>query len=200
MKKTVRSYDGPSVRPRREPIVYRCACGERFPAEVWRAISAGDAALRTHLIEGDLNRVRCPRCDTAADVQVTVLYHDPNIGLLVCVAPPSERHRELGLRSELFALLASDATPPEDYVLSAEVVFGTAGLSELLAGAQHDAETGPVFATGPTAASDVITTTHTALAPPLPREVEAAEDEPTPAVMVIAPKAHESKSKNFIKF
>jgi hypothetical protein len=129
----VKGYSGRSVTPRRESIVYRCNCGERFSAEVWRAISAEDAALRTRLIEGELNRVRCPRCDTPADVQVSVLYHDPEGRRLVCVAPPSERHRELAVYSELFAQLAADVVPAPDYVLDAALVFGAAELTALLA-------------------------------------------------------------------
>ncbi len=138
----VTAYSGRSVQSRREPIVYRCPCGERFSAEVWRAISSDEVGSpddhgpaseqRRRLIEGDLNRVRCPRCDASVDVQVSVLLHE--VGKrLVLVAPPSERHRELALIAELFALLATDGVPAEDYVLQARVVFGSSGLVELLA-------------------------------------------------------------------
>jgi hypothetical protein len=165
-------YTGRSVTPRREPIVYRCSCGERFPAEVWRAIDASDAALRMRLIEGELNRVRCPSCDTAADVQVSVLYHDPVGQRLIYVAPPSDRHRELGLRAELFTLLAADAAPPTDYVLSAEVVFGAAGLSDILA----------LATVGRTGVADLVTAQQLAVAPtlpgpPLPPPVQVAPSE-----------------------
>ena len=72
-----KTYAGRSVTPREEPIVYACACGERYAAKVWRAISGEDDALRKRLLDGDLNRVRCPRCEAPADVQVGVLFHDP---------------------------------------------------------------------------------------------------------------------------
>jgi hypothetical protein len=163
----VKGYSGRSVTPRRESVVYRCTCGERFSAEVWRAISAEDTALRTRLIEGELNRVRCPRCDAPADVQVSVLYHDPVGGRLVCVAPPSERHRELAVYSELFAQLAADAVPAPDYVLDAALVFGAAELTAVLTEpvrseasdwpeavvAPHEAITSPVPALPPRAAA-----------------------------------------------
>ena len=129
----MKSYTGRSVHPRREQVVYSCPCGERFGAEVWRAVSAEDGALRRRLVEGDINRVRCPRCESEADVQISVLFHDAMALRLVYVAPASERHRELALRAELFTLLAADAVPPPDYVLAARVVFGSAGLSRLLA-------------------------------------------------------------------
>ncbi|MEO6954954.1 MAG: CpXC domain-containing protein [Polyangia bacterium] len=129
----VKSYSGRSVHPRREQVVYSCPCGERYAAEVWRAISAEDGALRRRLIEGDLNRVRCPRCESEADVQLSVLFHDALVQRLVYVAPSSDRHRELALRAELYTLLAADGVPAPDYVLAAQVVFGSAGLSQLLA-------------------------------------------------------------------
>ena len=129
----MKSYSGRSVHPRREQVVYSCPCGERYAVEVWRAISAEDGALRRRLVGGDLNRVRCPRCESEADVQVSVLFHDALAQRLVYVAPPSERHRELALRAELYALLAADAVPPPDYIVGAQVVFGSAGLGQLLA-------------------------------------------------------------------
>jgi hypothetical protein len=163
-------YKGRSVAPRQEPIVYRCACGERFSAQVWRAIDASDATLRTRLIEGDLNRVRCPRCDAAADVQVSVLFHEPGVRL-IHVAPTSERHRELQLRAELFTVLAGDVSPPTEYVLASELVFGSAGLSELLAAARSV-----------TTATEMVTAQQPSL-PPSPPPPPA----PEPALTVVAP-------------
>lgn len=173
----MKGYSGRSAAPRKESIVYRCPCGERFAAEVWRAVSAADAVLRKRLIEGDLNRVRCPRCDAAADVQVAVVYHDVAQQRLVYVASTSERHRELALRAELFAMLAADAAPPPDYVLRAEVVFGAAGLSELLAeGAPR-----PVGRSE----TDVVTALHTPLS--ILDEATPAEPSSRPAPMATVP-------------
>ncbi len=147
----VTAYTGRSVQSRRESIIYRCPCGERFPAEVWRAIDSDDDERRTRLIEGDLNRVRCPRCEASADVQVSVLFHDPVARRLALVAPSSERHRELALVAELYTLLASDAAPAVDYVFEARVVFGSSGLVELLARGTVSAPAPSAEAAGPEA-------------------------------------------------
>ena len=128
-----RVYAGRSVATRRERVVYSCPCGERFAAEVWRAVDARDAEPAARLGEGRLNRVRCPACDTSAEVQLPVLYHDGARQRLVLVLPDGLRHRELAERAALFTELAADEEPPLDYVLGAEVVFGAAGLRAALA-------------------------------------------------------------------
>jgi hypothetical protein len=122
-----RLYAGPSVRSRKEPIVYSCPCGERFRAEVWRAVDSADAeALR--LVDGTLNRIECPACGAAHSAAVTVVYHDRAVPRLVLVLPEAARHRELAERARLFEALAADAEPPTPYVLAPEVVFGVAAL------------------------------------------------------------------------
>jgi hypothetical protein len=119
-----RVYAGRSVATRRERVVYTCPCGERFAAEVWRAVDARDADETRRLREGVLNRVRCPACATESDVQVPLLFHDGAAGRLVLVLPDGARHRELAERAALFLLLAEDQVAPPDYVLAPEVLFG----------------------------------------------------------------------------
>jgi hypothetical protein len=128
-----RVYAGRSAGTRRERIVYSCPCGERFAAEVWRAVDARDGEVAARLIDGRLNRVRCPSCEAPAEVQVPVLYHDGARQRLVLVLPDGLRHRELAERATLFAALAADEEPPPDYVLEAQVVFGASGLRAALA-------------------------------------------------------------------
>jgi hypothetical protein len=127
-----RVYGGASARTRRVPVVYCCPCGERFGAEVHAAVDSGDAEARAALLEGSLNRVRCPSCEAAADVAVPVIYHE--LGeRLVLVLPDSLRHRELEERAALFTELAKDRQPPPFYVLEPQVAFGAAGLRAALA-------------------------------------------------------------------
>jgi len=128
-----RVYAGRSTRSRREPIVYCCPCGERFRAEVQRAVDSSDAAALGRLLDGQLNRVTCPSCEAQSDVQVTVLFHDLVRPRLVLVLPDGMRHRELEERAALYTALAADAEPAPDYVLDAPVVFGAAGLRAILA-------------------------------------------------------------------
>src|SRR5438105_4451703 len=117
-----RVYAGRSAGTRRERVVYSCPCGERFAAEVWRAVDARDGEVAARLIDGRLNRVRCPSCDAVADVQLPVLYHDGAKQRLVLVLPDGLRHRELAERAAMFSALAADEEPPPEYVLEAQVV------------------------------------------------------------------------------
>src|SRR6266511_3021129 len=128
-----RVYAGRSASTRKERVVYSCACGERFPVDVHRAVEAGHAEEVRRLAEGTLNRVRCPQCGTSSDVQVPVLFHDGGAARLILVLPEGLRHRELAERAALFAALAEDAAVPPPYVLTPDVVFGAAGLRTALA-------------------------------------------------------------------
>jgi hypothetical protein len=128
-----RVYAGRTASTRKERVVYSCPCGERFAAEVWRAVDARDGAEATKLQDGTLNRVRCPSCEAKADVQVPVVFHDGVAERLVLVLPDGLRHRELQERAALYAALADDGMAPPAYVLEPQVVFGAAGLRALLA-------------------------------------------------------------------
>lgn len=128
-----RVYAGRTASTRVERIVYACPCGERFAADVHTGVDARDAAEAKRLIDGTLNRVRCPSCDAPADVQVPVVFHDGARERLVLVLPDGMRHRELHEKAALLARLADDAAVPPRYVLEPEVVFGAAGLRALLA-------------------------------------------------------------------
>ena len=62
-------------------------------------------------------------------LSVPVVYHDPAAEIFALVVGPSDRHRELELRSKLLAELATDVSSPVPaYVRDAAVVFGAAGL------------------------------------------------------------------------
>jgi hypothetical protein len=128
-----RVYGGATARTRKVPVVYCCPCGERFGAEVFAAVDSGDAEAKAALLEGRLNRVRCPSCDAISEVSVAVVYHDLRAPRLVLVLPDALRHRELEERARLYEQLALDRHPPPLYVLEAQVVFGAAGLRAVLA-------------------------------------------------------------------
>jgi CpXC motif protein len=128
-----RVYVGRTASTRVERVVYSCPCGERFTADVYRGVDARDAAEAKRLIDGTLNRVRCPSCDAPADVQVPVVFHDGAQQRLVLVLPEGLRHRELKEKAALLSSLADDGAVPPAYVLEPQLVFGAAGLRALLA-------------------------------------------------------------------
>ncbi|MCU1283478.1 MAG: Methyltransferase type 11, partial [bacterium] len=134
-----RVYAGRTASTRIERVTYSCPCGERFAAEVWRAVDARDEAEAKRLYDGTLNQVRCPSCEARAEVQVPVVFHDAAHERLVLVLPDGLRHRELAERAALFTQLAEDGVAPAAYVLEPAVVFGAAGLRALLAPPPSDA-------------------------------------------------------------
>ena len=128
-----RVYPGRTASTRKERVVYSCPCGERFAADVHVAVDARDEAETRRLVDGSLNRVRCPSCDARADVQLPVVFHDGAAEQLVLVLPDGLRHRELQERAALFSQLAEDGAAPTAYVLEPALVFGAAGLRAFLA-------------------------------------------------------------------
>jgi hypothetical protein len=152
-----RVYAGRSATTRKERVVYSCTCGERFPAEVYRAVDVSHVEEVRRLADGSLNRVRCPQCGAVADVQVPVVYHDTGhdgrAPRLILVLPEGLRHRELAERAALLAALAEDAAPPPPYVLAPEVVFGPAGLRAAVAAAATAPSRTPAVAAPPVAAA-----------------------------------------------
>src|SRR5512135_1833909 len=123
-----RVYAGRTASTRTERVVYCCPCGERFAADVWRAVDARDQAEAKKLQDGTLNRVQCPSCEARAEVQVPVVFHDGGHERLVLVLPDGMRHRELHERAALFAALADDGIAPPAYISAPEVVCGPAGV------------------------------------------------------------------------
>jgi hypothetical protein len=173
-----RVYAGRTASTRKERVVYSCPCGERFAAEVWRAVDARDAAEAKKLQDGTLNRVRCPSCEAKADVQVPVVFHDGGADRLVLVLPDGLRHRELQERAALYAALADDGMAPPAYVLEPQVVFGAAGLRALLAPPATEAA---FDATSEPAA--VAAAARTGEEPAVARVEERREDKPQLALL-----------------
>ncbi len=67
------------------------------------------------------------------ELAIPFLYHEPSLSLFAVVLPPALRHRELDERIELYRQLQLEpaGVPIPEYVLSARVVVGPAGLSAL---------------------------------------------------------------------
>ncbi len=174
------AYAGPSVASRRQVSVYVCPCGKRLAVELWRVVNAGDPAAAA-LFAGQLNRARCPACEREAEVQVTVVYHDPAREYLVLVLPDGLRHRELEERAGLYLQLAKDGVPPPDYIVGFQVVFGGAALVRELPPAPPPVAAIPLTVQRPVPVPKPV-------APPPPEE-DLPEDTGRTTVRVFAPEA-----------
>jgi hypothetical protein len=130
----IREFLGAAGQTRTERVLYSCACGELRPVDVYRCVNAASHPdLARRLAAGELNRIECPGRGPEP-VNVSVVYHDPNAGLLVLVIPESARHSELVERAELLRALAADREyPVPTYAVEFIAVFGSQGLAELLA-------------------------------------------------------------------
>jgi HEAT repeat protein len=127
-------YEGLPGRTRQIVAHHACAaCGFLFGARVYAAINvATDPALRVRLSDGDLNILTCPACGASGAPALPLVYHDPGAQRLVLLLPDAMRHRELESRATLLEELAADAAHVPDYVRRAEVLFGAAGLVQVL--------------------------------------------------------------------
>ncbi|HEY3357389.1 MAG TPA: CpXC domain-containing protein, partial [Polyangia bacterium] len=130
-------YTGQAGQTRLEAVHYSCPCGAVFPARVHRVVNATrDPGLGARVRTGTLNQVVCPECARAAEISVSVIYHDQDERRFILVLPESARTREMWERAELWRLLAEDAAAfVPDYVRSPEVVYGRDGLLKALEGA-----------------------------------------------------------------
>src|SRR5262249_38464115 len=134
-------YDGSMADSEGKPnpigprgIHYACTCGERFAARVYETIDAvTQSELTTQLLQGNLNRLRCPKCGHVARAELPVAFHDPRLAILVLVFPEWARARELEERAALLLRLAQEWTPNvPPYARDPFVVYGSAGLSTFL--------------------------------------------------------------------
>src|SRR5262249_7918278 len=116
-------------------IHYACPCGALYPARIYASVNVkSDGALAAELLEGKLNRLRCPACGAAAQADLPVAYHDPDAQLFALVLPEWARARDLEERAALLGRLAEDASasgPPS--VRVPFVVYGRGGLRTLIA-------------------------------------------------------------------
>lgn len=131
------AYRGAAGATRTRPLHVTLPSGDVVTAKVYDVVDVvTDPELGGRLRSGDpaqaINRVRAADGSDVA-VSIPVVYHDPSSEVFALVASEADRHRELELRSQVFADLARDpsAAVPA-YVRDFVVVFGAAGLSRHL--------------------------------------------------------------------
>lgn len=129
-------YRGAAGTTRTSLQHYTCPCGTIVSTEVYRSIDvSAQPELRQRMLSDEpqraVNAVTCPGGEVRR-VDVPVVYHDPDNRLFVLVLPESARNRELGERAALLGEIAADSATIPPYVRDFAVVFGTAGLNELL--------------------------------------------------------------------
>ncbi len=100
------------------PIEVTCPkCGAKYVAQVKSVIDVGqEPSLKSALLRGRLNSVRCPSCGAVGTISVPLLYHDPQTELLLLLFPPQlnlnleDRERLTGsLVNALMSTLPADA-------------------------------------------------------------------------------------------
>lgn len=114
-------------------VHYSSPGGTVIVTDVYVSVDAtADPELAARLVsDRGLNTVRCPGESAPHRVEIPVVYHGPD--LMVLVMPLSQRHRELHERAALCAAIAEDTSVPVPaYVRDFRVVYGGAGLSALL--------------------------------------------------------------------
>lgn len=137
------AYTGACGGTRTEFVHYACPSGAMLAVEAYQAINAStDPDLARRLLSDDpseqLNTVQCPSSKEPTPLPISVIYHDPGNQLFVLVLPAILRHRELEERIAVLQSLADDPAPVPPYAVNFELVYGAAGLKELL---QKRAET-----------------------------------------------------------
>ncbi len=100
------------------PIEVTCPkCGTKYVAQVKSVVDVGqEPSLKTALLRGKLNTVRCPACAAVGSISTPLLYHDPQKELLLLFFPPQlnlkleDRERLTGsLVNALMTTLPADA-------------------------------------------------------------------------------------------
>lgn len=116
--------------PRPKTVPVTCPqCGHRFTARIRSILDVGeDPELKGQLLEGKINLVSCPLCQTTGMLNAPLLYHDPPKELLLCFIPPDAdldeagRQRLVGtLTNELMSSLSREKR--KGYLLQPKVFF-----------------------------------------------------------------------------
>lgn len=131
------AYRGAAGTTRTRSLHVTLPSGAVITAKVYDVIDAvADPELAQRLLSSDADAA-INRVDTAEGgqlvVTIPVVFHDPASEVYALVASEADRHRELELRSQVFADLARDpsAAVPA-YVRDFAVVFGPSGLARHL--------------------------------------------------------------------
>jgi hypothetical protein len=119
------------------PIEVTCpSCGTKYVAQVKSVLDTGqEPSLKSALLRGQLNTVRCPSCGAVGTISTPLLYHDPQKELLLLLFPPQlnlnleERERLTGsLVNALMSTLPAEAR--KGYFLNPRTVLTMQSLIE----------------------------------------------------------------------
>lgn len=122
------AYRGAVGQTQTKTVHVTSSRGDLVATTVHTTIDAvSDPELVERLHAGALNTMRLDG-QTALDLAVPVLYHDPAAELFVLVLGEAHRHRELDERIALLERLRDDGAPIPAYVKDFAVVFGANGL------------------------------------------------------------------------
>jgi hypothetical protein len=119
------------------PIEVTCPqCGTKYVAQVKSVVDVGqEPGLKSALLRGNLNTVRCPSCGAVGAIGTPLLYHDPQKELLLLFFPPQlnlnleDRERLTGsLVNALMSTLPADAR--KGYFLNPRTVLSMQSLIE----------------------------------------------------------------------
>jgi hypothetical protein len=117
-------------KPKRSSIT--CSCGFTFDADVYRSINvSAEPHLKSQILAGQFNVVRCPACGREMAADVPFLYHDSDAGLMVWVYPSSSAGQADQIQDKIRRSreILGTVLPPSTIDANREVVFG---IEELL--------------------------------------------------------------------
>lgn len=82
-------------------FVLHCVCGHEFEAVLWDSVRiSGEGGLKSKILNGEINQIRCVKCKKRSYVEKNLLYCDSNQKLLIQMHPQSDRPKYVELESE----------------------------------------------------------------------------------------------------
>ena len=126
-----------------------CACGHQFKAWLWQSANVtASPDLRTRILHGRMNLVKCPSCGHSFHVEVPFLYHDMKAREWIWVYPLDHEKESGRVRAqvdEMWEQLKSTLPPDVKETFEMEykviVLFGMDALVYYLQGKRiHDAK------------------------------------------------------------
>jgi hypothetical protein len=115
--------------------LFTCSCGEEFEADVFKSANVTlQPDLKSRILDGLFNRVRCPSCGIETDADVPFLYHDMAANLMVWVYPAASASQADAIRRKVrrsYEIVGS-VLPHDTPEVGQDVVFGLAELRSLI--------------------------------------------------------------------
>ena len=117
-----------------------CACGHRFRAWLWQSANVTlNPQLRTRILDGEMNVVKCPSCGSKFHVEVPFLYHDMSGKKWIWVYPVTYEQESGTINAkvgemweELTSSMPSDIRESLEREYSVFVIFGMDALVRYL--------------------------------------------------------------------